>query len=505
MTDKFVIGIDSSTQMAKAVAWSRDGKALGEGRAPIPMLRPQEAWCEQEVESWWTACKEALQELGQAVDLSRAAGLAVSNQRETVGFLDADGNSVRPGMVWLDERAAPQVQRLAKAVGSERLHQITGKPIDLTPVAYRLKWMQENEPDNLSRTAQAVDVQGYLVGQLTGKIAASWTSADPFGTFDLARKTWSPEVLAAIGMTADQFPPVVRPGTVIGNVTRNAAQATGLPEGLRVIAAGGDGQCAGLGVNAVGRGIGYLNLGTALIIGAWAEEPRVSLSWRTMSSPTGEGYFLEGVLRAGTFLVDWVVRNFIGGDTSAEAFARLEAAARDIPVGAEGLLVSPYLSGCMNPHWSGEARAAFFGMKPEHGPGHLYRAVLESLTGEVARALQDMRAEGVVVKTIIAVGGGANSTMWLKMISDATGLPVKVSSSLEASSLGAGMTAAVGLGWYDDFETAAAGMSSAEDAQSPSDRDRAAWQDLLERQDRLNRIVVAEAALAKPGKQVGGA
>ena len=427
MTDKFIIGLDSSTQMTKAIAWSRAGQALGEGRAPVPMSRPAQGRFEQNPEDWWRACCTALANLGKEVALSQAVGLAISNQRETVGFIDKTHRALRPGIVWLDERATPLVQPFAQHFGAGALHRITGKPVDITPVVYRLHWMQRNEPETLAQSL-IVDVHGCLSGRLTGECRASWTSADPFGIFDLAGKCWSEKILQALDLRAHNLPPAVRPGTVLGGVSRAAADASGLPMGLPIIAAGGDGQCAGLGANATRRG-------------------------------------------------------------------ELSQAAKQIPIAANGLLVCPYLSGCMNPHWSSEARAAFFGLTPEHGPAHLYRATLEALTGEVARSIHDMQAEGVAVSRIVAVGGGATSALWLQMIADATGLPIQLSNSPEASSLGAAMSAAVGLGWFADFAEAAEAMSTTRPAQQPIEENGPIWQDLLARQDRLNRLVVAESGL----------
>ncbi len=491
-----VIGIDSSTQSTKAIAWDREGRLLAEGRAPIEMTSPGPDLFEQQPDEWWRAAVAALRQLAGRVDLGTARGLAISNQRETVGFLDADGATVRPAIVWLDGRAHREAQAFTTSFGREAMLALTGKHADLTPAVYKLAWMRANEPEVLDRAAQIVDVHGYLVRRLTGKRATSWTSADPSGLFDIAGKAWSAAILSQLGLGPDRMAPAHAPGTVLGHVTAAAAEATGLPEGLPVIAAGGDGQCAGLGVNAMRSGTCYLNLGTAIITGAWSATPRVGQHWRTMISPTGEGYFLEGVLRAGTFFADWAVKSFIDPQASPATFDALSTAAAALPLGSDGVIASPYLSGCMNPHWEGRAKAAFFGFGPSHGKAHLYRAVLESLTGEIARTVAAMRAEGVPVDRIVAVGGGANSVLWRRMIADATGLPLTVSTSLEASSLGAAMAAAVASGWYPSFNAAAAGMSRTNLTEAPDPAARAGWDRLLARQDRLNRFVCAEAALA---------
>jgi xylulokinase len=481
-----VVGVDASTQSVKAVAWSREGRALAEGRSPFTLLQPEPDHAEQNPEDWWSAAVTALRELSTHVNPQRIAGLAIANQRETVAFLDAELRPVRSAIVWLDGRAKDEVGRLSQMLGAERLHSITGKPVDITPVIYRLAWMRRHQPEILERTALILDVHGYLTGRLTGQAVASWTSADPFGIFDIGRMDWSGPLLAAIGVRREQFPPVVRPGAAVGRLTRAAAEATGLAEGTPVFAGGGDGQCAGLGVNGCRPGQIYLNLGTAIITGAWSQVPRISLNWRTMTSPTGEGYFLEGCQRAGTFLVDWILDTF-GGGRSPETFARLEREVATLPIGSQGLTVCPYLSGVMDPHWDPAARAAIEGLAPYHTFVHLYRAVLEALVLESSRTVEAMRREGLAPERIVAVGGGARSVPWTQMFADATGLPLVQSESVEASALGAGMIAATGAGWFDSAVAAAAAMSRTGRVAIPDPAARKAWQTLSERQARAYR------------------
>lgn len=481
-TQDLVIGLDSSTQSAKAVAWTREGEAVAEGRAPIPMASPRPGWAEQDPEDWWRAACAALREALSQIDPGRVAALAVSNQRETVAFVDADFRPVRPAMVWLDERALGELPLMAADFGADRLHAITGKPLDITPVVFRLAWMRRHEPEALDRTARILDVHGYLTGRLTGRAAASWTSADPFGVLDIAAKAWSAPILRHLGLDADRFAVLTPPGATIGAVTGAAAAETGLAAGTPVCAAGGDGQCAGLGVNAVRPGVIYLNLGTAIITGAWSESPRIGRFWRTMTSPTGVGYFLEGCQRGGAFFVNWFLDAFAGGRDDPAVFDRLESAAAALPVGSEGATVCPYITGVMDPHWDPTARAAFTGLAPHHGVGHLYRACLEALTLESARCVAAMAANGLAPERIMAVGGGANSALWTRMIADATGLPLTKSASLEASALGAGMSAAVGAGWFPDFDAATAAMSREGETIRPDPAARDAWTRLSERQ-----------------------
>ncbi|TIP25997.1 MAG: xylulose kinase [Mesorhizobium sp.] len=480
-----VVGLDSSTQSCKAIAWSREGRAVAEGRAPLELMKPRPDYVEQEVTDWWRAATVALRQLVGAVDAKRIVGIAISNQRETVALIDGAGEPIGPASLWLDERAAGLVDRFAAEIGRERLHAITGKPIDVTPVVYRLKWLRENEQERLDQANKILDVHGYLTLRLTGTPSASWTSADPFGLFDISRKEWSQPILDHLGIKPSQFPNAVRSGTRVGTVHAAAASATGLAEGTPVIAAGGDGQCAGLGVNAMRDGVVYLNLGTAIVAGIWSREPVVGAFWRTMTSPTGDGYFLEAVQRAGVYFVNWFVDMFAGGRSDPAIFDRLEREAATVPIGSDGLLAGTTLVGCMDPHWDPSARASFIGMHPSHTLGHFYRAGLEAMTLQTARALEEMRSHGLSPAQMVAIGGGANSRLWTKMIADATGIAIHKGHNAEASSLGAAISAAVGVGWFESFSDAADAMTSIAETIEPDPSCRAAWDALSARQAKV--------------------
>ena len=379
------------------------------------------------------------------------------------------------------------VKVFAEEFGGEHLHSISGKPVSIIPCAYRLRHMREHEPELLDRAAQILSVHDFLTLKLTGTASASWTSADPFGIFDIRRKEWSGEILDYLGIPLSKLPPAREPGTMVGHVTAEAAAATGLRAGTPVFAAGGDGHCAGLGVGVINSGVVYLNLGTAVVGGLWSPTPELSRYWRTLVSPSGEGYLLESCQRGGAYFINWLLDTFAGGRGDPRIFEQLEAQARQLPVGSDGVTVCSYLLGCMDPHWDEDARAVFAGMGPETGMSHLYRASLEAITLEFARAVEQMRAHNVAIDRIVVIGGGAGSPLWLSMVADSTGLPVIRGLSSEASALGAGITAAVGAGWYGGFAEASAGMTRIAEQIDPNPAEAPAWQDLSRRQFKLYR------------------
>jgi xylulokinase len=300
-----VVGIDSSTQSTKAIAFDATGTIVATGSAPIALSSRAPGRYEQDATDWWTSLCSALSALWRTVDPQRVAALAIANQRETTVCLDAQGVPVRPALVWLDERARDQLPLLDAALGGEAIHRITGKPLDLTPSLGRIAWLRDHEPRTYARTATFCDVQSYLVGRLTGRIATSWASADPSGLFDLEARRWSAPILDYLALTPDRLPPTVAPGTALGTVQADAAAHTGLPVGTLVVAGAGDGQCAGLATGCYAPGRAYLNLGTAIVSGVWSATYEWARDWRTLLSASGEGYILETVQRSGAFLINW--------------------------------------------------------------------------------------------------------------------------------------------------------------------------------------------------------
>ena len=321
--------------------------------------------------------------------------------------------------------------------------------------------MQENEKDLFSKVAKFCDVHSYLVFKLTGHYRTSWASADPIGLFDLENKKWSPDILNQLNITTEQLPETFRPGSLLGYVTKEAAKATGLKYGTKVIAGGGDGQSAGLGVNALIPERAYLNLGTAVVSGTFSKNYIVDRSFRTMASCSEDGYYCETSLRSGTFLIDWFIQKIlkIAPARKPDIYRQLEVEAGKIEPGSKGLMVLPYWNAVMNPYWDPDARGCIIGLSPEHNRGHLYRAILEGIAMEQSLAtLAVEKATGKKTEEFAIIGGGAKSDLWRQIIADTSGKKVLVMSTDEASTLGAGISAAVASGWFHTFEDAAKNM-----------------------------------------------
>jgi xylulokinase len=439
-----VIAVDCSTTAAKALIQNEAGQVVAQAVHPLLTLQPQPTWHEQDAEQWWTATQGAVAEAVRAlVDPGLVRALCITHQRESFVCLDSGGRPLRPAILWLDARAHEEIARL----GSARVHEVSGKPPDTTPAIYKLAWLARHEPAVLRDAVHVGDVQAYLAWRLTGRWATSHASADTLGLFDLERMEWSAELLELAGVRVEQLPDLVAPGEQIGTIARDLAGTLGLPAAIPLVSGMGDGQAAGLGLGATVPGVAYLNLGTSMVLGVQSEEYLWDPAFRTLAGIRPGTFTLETVLNAAAYVATWCREQFgesgVGSGDSANrtnkaAGAGLEAAAGRLPIGAEGLLTLPYWNAAQTPHWDPLARGAVVGWHGRHTPAHLYRSILEGVGFELRLHLGQLeKVTGQRVESIRAVGGGARSPLWIRVITDIIGRPVLVCGEPEVSAAGA--------------------------------------------------------------------
>lgn len=457
MSELLVISIDCSTTSSKAIVWNSDGVALAEARMEIPLSIPNDGWGEQDPELWWSATKHSLTQVAKKIDANKIAALVLTHQRESFACLNENGKAIRPAMLWLDTRAHAQV----KQFGTGEVHTITGKPANPTPAFFKLLWLKENEPDVLLRTKKIVDVHSYLSSRLADIYVAPTASVDPLGLTDIKTGRYSPALMKTLGILEQQLPSVCQPGDVVAALSDSVATSLGLPAGVKLVAGGGDGQCAGLGAGAAEPGIGYLNLGTGLIAGVYSEEYRASFAYRTMMGTIPGSYNYEFFVGAGTYLVNWFKSHQDLGDLQGKSPEQFwgELAA-EVPIGSQGLFTLPYWNGALTPYWDQNARGSIIGFTGIHQNQHLYRSILEGIAFELRLCLESAAATlRHPLTQLIAMGGGVKSELWCQILADNLKIPITISHSQESTSLGAAMLGFAAIGSYQNTREAAQKMS----------------------------------------------
>jgi len=460
------LGLDSGTQSAKVGIWDETGTCVSRASRPLSVQTPGEGWAEQDPAEWWSSAAGAVSEAVSRVEVSRVAAVGVSFQRETFALHDDEGRAVRPSLLWLDIRAGAEVQEAVRRVGAEAYHRRTGKPLDATSVLPRMLWLARHEPLALERASRWMDVGAFLMERLAGIPATVSAGADTTGLVDLRTRWWAPDHLAACGLDRLRMPGLVEPGHRVGALTREAAEATGLPAGLPVVAGGGDGQCLAVGLGAT-PGTGFtLTLGTSVILGVAHGTASVSPLYRTLIAARPDRQFLrESVIQSGTYVVKWFEESF-GPPGNA-----------DVPRGSDGLVTVPHWWGVRFPESLPDARGATFGWSHRHTRAHFHRSILEGVAFELRKLADDHRAElpGGASTRVRACGGGARSRTWLGILAEVIAVPVETAAEPEPAALGAAMLAAVGAGAFPDMDSVTAAMVRPGETIRPDEAGAAAY------------------------------
>jgi xylulokinase len=258
-------------------------------------------------------------------------------------------------------------------------------------------------------------------------------------------------------LDAALLPPIFPSAQVIGQVTAQAAAATGLRAGTPVVIGGGDGACATVGAGAVRPGDAYNYIGSSSWVALATAQPVIDPEQRTFNLAHLDPALnvALGAMQTAGGAFDWFER-LLRCDLDADPiYAALDADAAQVPPGASGLLFLPYLLGERSPHWNPLARGAFVGLAMPNGRGELARAVLEGVAFNLRAILDVLRDQDITVEAMRLLGGGGKSALWRQILADVYGLPIEqVALPASATALGAAIAGGVGVGIYPDYSVA---------------------------------------------------
>ena len=444
-----VLGIDVSTTATKAVLVDEAGDVRGIGVAEYGFSVPRPRWSEQEPPLWWegtvTAVRSVLASTAVAAEDIVAVGL--TGQMHGAVLLDSRGDALRPAILWNDQRTSAECDLIRDAVGRERLIAITGNDALTGFTAPKLVWVRDHEPGVWRQTAHVLLPKDYVRYRLTGDFAVD--KADGAGTllFDLAARDWSAELAGALEINPAWLPQSFEGPQVTGELTAEAARATGLRQATPVVAGGGDQAANAVGVGAVAPGAVALSLGTSGVVFAPTDGPLFDPDGRVHAfchAVPGRWHLMSVMLSAAGSL-RWFRDAFAPGI----GFADLIAPATEIEAGSDGVWFLPYLTGERSPHPDPLARGAFVGLTVEHDRRHLTRSVLEGVAYGLRDGLDQMTAAGVAAPDQIRVsGGGTSSALWRQILADVLGAEIATVNTSEGAAYGAALLASVGAGWH---------------------------------------------------------
>ncbi len=456
MTDRMLLlGLDISTTGAKALLIDPAGRVISSASSPLTLSTPRPLWSEQNPEDWWAGMVSSIRAAlaGAGADGSQVAAIGLTGQMHGLVMLDAGGNVLRPAILWNDQRTGPQCDEIRRRLGRQRLIQITGNDALTGFTAPKILWVQQNEPDIYARCRHILLPKDYIRYRLAGEPAMD--CADGSGTilFDLKTRTWSPEVLSALGIPAAWLPQTYEGPQITSRVSAEAAAETGLLAGTPIVGGGGDQSAQAVGVGAVEPGIVAVTLGTSGVVFAATEAPLVEPEGRlhAFCHAVPGRWHLMGVMLSAAGSLQWH-RDTLAPGTD---FNTLVSEAEGIPAGSEGLFFLPYLTGERTPYPDPLARGAWIGLTVRHTRAHMTRAVLEG----VAFGFKDMftliQDAGLgAIRQVRISGGGARSPLWRQIMADVLNAELVTVNTTEGAAFGAALLAGVGAGLYPDVDTA---------------------------------------------------
>lgn len=325
---------------------------------------------QQNPADWWSGAVNSVRQVLSETNIpeDEILALGLTGQMHGLTMLGSDGEVLRPAILWNDQRTGTQCEKIEKQLGLSRLIQITGNRAMPGFTAPKVLWIREHEPDVFKRTRQILLPKDYVRFKLTGRYATDKAGASGTLLVDIKKRDWSNEVLDALDIPASWLPRTHEGPEMTGFVTSEAAQLTGLKDGMPVIAGGGDQAAQAVGVGAVQPGIVALTLGTSGVVFASTSQPLIEPDGRLHAfchSVPGAWHLMGVMLSAGGSL-HWY-RDTFAPDVD---FDHLLSPAADVSAGSEGLLFLPYLTGERTPQADTRARAAFAGLTVRHTRAH---------------------------------------------------------------------------------------------------------------------------------------
>lgn len=429
-----VLGIDLGTTATKVVAADRRGRVLALAERGYPMRTEAPGLAVHDPDRVLRAAVDAVRECVQAC-AEPVRALSFTGAMHTLLGLDADLRPVTPSLSWADNRAADQAARLRQDPAAVELHRATGTPVHPFAPLAKLIWFREQADE--VRPARWCAIKDWVQLHFTGRLTTEHSYASGSGLMNIHQLDWHRPSLELCGITPDQLPELLAPTDTMP-LRAEVAADLGLPQGLPVVAGGGDGPLANLGVGAVRPGMAALSLGTSGALRVVRTEPGVDERGRTFCYGIAEGHWvLGGAVSNGGVVSQWAA-DLVGEEDMGDLLT--EAAA--VPPGANGLFALPYLLGERAPWWDPDPRGLLLGLRRDHGRAELTRALIEGVAQQLALVRDAVVATGAEVSPVRATGGAFRSPLWGTLLAAALDTTLEITEDSEGSGLGACL-----LGW----------------------------------------------------------
>ena len=386
-----------------------DAKSIiAEARAPLSVQRPHPGWSEQRPQDWIDAIEATIAELKTRIDLSAVKAIGLSGHMHGATMIDKAGDVLGPCIMWNDTRSHVEA---AEMDADPQFRAISGNIVFAGFTAPKIAWVKNNQPEVFAKIAKVLLPKDYLRFWLTGEAISEMSDASGTAWLDVGARDWSAKLLSVTGLSVDQMPSLVEGSAVSAGLSQTLASKWGMSVGIPVAGGGGDNAATAVGVGVTKPGAAFLSLGTSGVIFAatanYAPAPETAV--HTFCHALPNTWHQMGVILSCADALTWY------GNLVGKSASELTGALSGVTAPGRSLFL-PYLGGERTPHNDAKIRGAFIGLENETDQNAGTRAVLEGVGFALRDSFDALKATGTSIDRLIAVGGGAQSQVWLETL-----------------------------------------------------------------------------------------
>ncbi|HTJ57494.1 MAG TPA: xylulokinase [Devosiaceae bacterium] len=407
------LGIDVGTSGVKAMLIDDNGKPLGDATAPSKEpVRPQPGWSEQDPADWWNAVLAAVDQLAQShpAELAAVTGIGLSGHMHGATLLGSNDEVLRPCILWNDGRSFAECAEMEAAC--PELRKIAGNIAMPGFTAPKIAWVRKHEPEIYEKIKKVLLPKAYVRLLMTGEHVEEMSDAAGTLWLDVGKRDWSDTLLAVTGLARSHMPRLVEGSAVSAELKPELKQRWGMQGRIVVAGGGGDNAASACGIGAIRPGEGFVSIGTSgvLFVSNDRFRPNTEGAVHAFCHAIPNTWHQMGVILSATDSLNWL--SSVTGQKQAELSQKAEATYK----GPGEEIFLPYLSGERTPHNNANARGAFVGLSHLSDPARLAQAVMEGVAFAFRDCQRVLTDAGTKIDTLLAVGGGSRSPLWLKLI-----------------------------------------------------------------------------------------
>ncbi|MDO5445137.1 MAG: FGGY-family carbohydrate kinase [Eubacteriales bacterium] len=447
-----ILSLDIGTTSMRGILYDENGSTITMKSILTPLISDCKLnTMEQKPEVYTDGITEICKAIASEYTVD---AISVTAFRSAPTLVDRSGNALHNFIMWQDTRNAEICSRLQYA--NRQVYKTTGSSINTVFTASKLTWFKENTEELYKRAYKGIIVPDYIIHFMTGAFSTDYTYGSRTLLMDIRSLSWSREMCELFRVDEEKLCDLVPQGSISGTVTKEFSQLTGIRQGVPVISAGGDQQCGALGLGVMDSATIEVNSGTGSFVISLTDEPELSNSSVICNVSAVPGkYTQEMNIIASASALNWLIREvfpeYWGEEPNFEAINKI---AEETPAGCHGVWAIPHFQGCGSRSWNPDATAVFGGLTLSTHRNDMIRALYEGIASEIAKSINILPEVCREAKEIAVAGGLSNSDIYLKILCDMTGRKLIRSHNVQATGLGAFISAAAATGLYGSFPEA---------------------------------------------------